>query len=52
MTASTKTRRWMDTALEQSRERQPAMPWARGTRRAEMIARRASAAQDTKKRSA
>jgi hypothetical protein len=52
MTASTKTRRWMDTALEQSRDRQPAMPWARGTRRAEMITRRAPAAQDTQKRSA
>jgi len=35
-----KQRRWMKSAIETARTEATALPWQRGTRRAEMIARR------------
>lgn len=43
MTAKT-NRRWMQSALASAAKNQIRMPWERGERRAEMIARRESAA--------
>ena len=35
-----KQKRWIKTVIETARTEAPALPWARGTRRGEMIARR------------
>ena len=35
-----KSKRWMETLLKDSADVEVTMPWARGARRAEMIARR------------
>lgn len=35
-----KSKRWMETLLKESADVEVTMPWARGARRAEMIARR------------
>lgn len=40
-----KTPRWMQTALTGARDHAVAMPWTRGDRRAEMLARRKAEAQ-------
>jgi len=40
----TKTLRWMKSALAEASKSDAATPWVRGTRRAEMIARRADSA--------
>ncbi len=39
-----KNRRWMKSALAEATKCEVAMPWARGPRRAEMLARRAQTA--------
>jgi len=42
--AANTPRRWMKAAIESAAKTEVQMPWARGTRRAEMIARRKAAA--------
>lgn len=43
--STSKTPRWMKSALSEAAKAPVAMPWARGPRRAEMIARRAAVRQ-------
>ncbi len=40
-----KNLRWLTSTLDAAKTETPAMPWARGARRAEMIARRKAAAE-------
>ncbi|SIS84694.1 hypothetical protein [Phaeovulum vinaykumarii] len=51
-TPSSRPRRWLAAALAETARPQPDMPWARGTARAEMHARRAAAAQPAPRRAA
>jgi hypothetical protein len=53
MAEQIKSRRWMKSMLAQADQQHPALPWARGSARAAMIARREDTqSQDVERRSA